>query len=174
MCRRRTEIIFKVDQWELTYEEIVDDTLFENNVFPFLNNLVFHKTNQRAYEGICKSGVIKNNRDKKYPFSYHRSDISYGRNKGNVCLFDFRDVALFEINETLLRYSFLPSYQDNYIVYFFHLAETYFTELIPVSVANAEADYKKMWIPYTECWFPGDIPIEHISHVTKVFIKDEN
>ncbi len=166
--------MLKLVEWGLSHKDREEDTLLEKNVFPYLTGFVFHKTDQRGYEGICKSGVIENNQDAKFPFSYHSSNISYGRDKGYVCLFDFRDAALFEINETLLRYTFLPSFQDNYTVYYFHLKKAYYSELIPVSAAREEVGYNKMWIPYTECWFPGDIPIEYISHVTKVFVKDKN
>jgi len=165
--------MLKVDQWELTHEDIENDTLLGKNIFPYLTGFVFHKTDQRGYDGICQSGFIENNHKNQHPYSTGLSKISYGNKNGYVCLFDFTIATSFEISEALEKLNFLPSCQDHYTVYYFILEQQYHSNLIPRTAAMTKGEYKGDCIP-TECWFPRDIPIEYINKIKKVFIKDDN
>ncbi|MDA3895255.1 MAG: hypothetical protein PF482_03790 [Desulfobacteraceae bacterium] len=127
--------MLKLFEWELSHKDRENDTLLEKNVFPCLTGLVFHMTDQRGYEGIIKSGFIENNRDNKFPYSFSVSENSFGRKRGHICLFDFREKTNFEIRETLEKLYFLPAHQNNYTLYYFILKQKSYSGLIPVSEA---------------------------------------
>ncbi len=142
----------------------------------YLSNQVFHVTSIKAYENILKDNKIFHNKDEKFPINTS-SKGSYGRLKGFVCLFDLRGKDESVIENTLNCYNFLvpdcseercSDYIENNSAYFILKPESY-KKLIPNSTGWQE-DQCKLFVPKTECWFPGDMPLEHVSKILLVRI----
>lgn len=141
-------------------------------------------TSKKSFEKIKADGFIFHNKKGRFKLNTS-SEKSYGREQGWVCLFDLRDKIERDIEETLgTKYNFLgPSW---FCEYEFEYSEWNLAYLIMDSkyydrlIMNEEA--KKSWIekkrpimyiPETECWYPGDLPLSLIRETILVkIIKD--
>ena len=123
--------------------------------------------------GIQRDNKISNNQAKKFPLSFPRSENSYGRQRGYICLFDLRSVGDEIIKQELRKYYFLnpESVKNNPI--FLILSSNTYSKLIPWTRAEVEIGYRGMWIPYIECWYPGDILTNEIERIIYVKVKNE-
>lgn len=143
----------------------------EEELLPLLRDKIFHYVNTyEKYEKILSSGEIKNNKSKKFDFSYPQSENSYGSEKGYVCLFDLKKVTdeqLFGGEGILGILSKLYFLQYNI---FFILKDDIEDSLISWERAEQERAYKKIYIPYGEYWFDGNI---NLNFVEKVIIVNE-
>jgi len=137
-------------------------------ILPLLINKVFHVTSEKRYTKIRETGVIKNNKDKKFKYTYAQSENSYGRKRGYVCLVDLRNISNELIEEMLMRYYFLMP--TDWPPVFLILNEQYYENIISWQVAAEEVSYKEMYVPHIECWYPEDIQISKISEILKISI----
>lgn len=142
----------------------------EEILIPRLKERVFHVTSPEGYRGIMKDGAIKNNKNKAFPPSYSQSTRSWGREKGYVCLFDFRGVSDETIKGELRKGPFFnpPTAYDN--PFFLVFSDTIYSKLISDEVAQQDQPYG-MWIPYVECWYLGEIPTDLIEMVIEAKIE---
>lgn len=138
-----------------------------------LKEKVFHVTSYDRYKIIEESGMIKSNADGKLGFTYPQSENSYGRKRGYICLFDLRDKTAEEIENALECFYFLGDHTlGDKQVYLILKDETY-SELIDTTQAKAEIDFKEMWIPYVECWYPENLLLSNIQEIIIVNIERE-
>jgi len=133
-------------------------------ILPLLKGHVFHVTTEEGYQGIMKDGMVKNNRNCEFPYSYGQSKNSYGRKRGYVCLFDLRDASDEIIKESLRKFSFLNPEKALDNPFFLILSEEAYPHLILEDQARRDNPYQ-MRVPYIECWYPGHIPIDKIERV---------
>ncbi len=139
-------------------------------LLPGLVGQVFHVTRYAAYEHIVKSGFIHSNADSSFGESFPGSRNSYGRAKGYVCLFDFRDKPPEAISWGLDCCNFLEANHRGDRIAILLMTAGLFDSLIPASSAFASGGQGKLWIPEVECWYSGSIPLHFVAEVLDVSI----
>lgn len=145
------------------------DQDYEDKLMSHLRDQVFHITTEKAFKNIIKDSYICHNKSGQFPLNTS-SDKSLGRNNGWVCLFDFRIKSEAEIQNTRLCYDFLgPSWFWEYFKEHRKLSIVYlilnpgcYDKIIFNKAAKKNCE---QYIPRTECWFPGDIPVEYVDKV---------
>ena len=139
-------------------------------ILPILRGKVFHVTNHSGLKGIAKDGLIRNNKNEDFPYSYPQSARSHARARGRVSLFDLRTTSGDQLETTLSNFYFLnpPSSEDNPI--FLILSKSLYPALIPWTRARDEDGWKEMFIPYVEAFHQGNIPVSKISYAVSVRI----
>jgi len=150
----------------------------ESIVLPKLRGSVFHVTNTAGLKGIRKDKMIRNNKDGKFPFTWGQSAHNYGINRGCICLWDLRNITDKQLKNALEECPFLnPPFAENNPI-FLYISERLFPEIISQMEARAERAkskdakaWKEIWVPHAEAWYPGNIPIDSISHGIKVRVK---
>lgn len=152
------------------------DEDYEGKLMPHLRDQVFHVTTEKAFKNIIKDSYIHHNQSGQFPLNTS-SDKSFGRNNGWVCLFDFRMKSESEIEKTKSCYYFLgPTWFWEYfkkhsklnIVYLI-LNSTCHDRIIPNSAARGNCG---QYVPITECWFPGNVPVEYIEKVVMLKVYE--
>lgn len=152
----------------------ISKSSLEKQIIPLLKNTVFHCTSLSSYQGILESNAIYNNLENRFEYSFSVSSNSYGRKKGYVCLFDFRNKKNKTIIEELLpKFYFLnPSFCKGKVVYFI-LNPSLYSNLIPNEKAKEEVGFSQMWIPYEfEVWYEEKISMDGIKEIIIVDIPD--
>lgn len=156
------------------------DREYKDQLLELLRDKVFHVTTAKAFDYIQKDGFIYGNQDAKYPLN-PTSINSFGRCRGWVCLFDLRGKSDKEIDNVLSRsYNFLGPewfkelneseyYTESRLVYLY-LSQAYYKDLVPNREAS-QNDKPSQFIPEVECWYRGNIPIEHIEKALCVKIR---
>jgi hypothetical protein len=150
------------------------DENYEETLLSHLRNRVFHLTTEKALKNILRTSCIFNNKSGNFPINCS-SENSLGHQRGWVCLFDFRNRSEHEIQKTRESYYdyFGPTWFRQYFkshiklnLAYLILSPKHYKELIANSFAHEE--YKRtnkyyQYVPNTECWYPGDIPLQHIE-----------
>ena len=136
---------------------------------------IFHLTSEASFKLIQKEKYIKNNKNGEFQLNVS-SDNSFGRKNGWVCLFDFKNKTEEEIQKTISCYTFWgPSWFWEYTEDYKKIALAYliispecFDQIVPNSrapeVFKKTGEYQQ-YIPKTECWFPGKVPISCVKKV---------
>ncbi len=158
------------------------DTEYGDQLMGLLRENVFHVTTAKAYRRILREGFIFANQDGKYPINTG-SLKSFGRYRGWVCLFDLRGKSDKEIEDGLMRYSFLgPSwfkeYHENYtesrLVYLL-MSRACYDHLVPNQEGRkswSDGSVCTQYVPKVERWFPGNLPVELIEKALCVRIRN--
>ena len=148
-----------------------------------LKGNVFHLTSQSSFDCISAENRIYHNRDGKFPI-YAGSANGFGKNRGYVPFFNFRNTTDEIILDTRNRYNFEgptwfrkyhPDYSESSLAYLF-LSEQGQKELIPNNQARVEFKkngHAEQYIPDTEFWYPGNVSLELIEKVLLVRIFDD-
>jgi len=145
----------------------------EEILMPKLKGNVFHVTSKSNFKGILKKNQIKNNKKYDFAFTFGQSKNSYGRKRGYVCLFDLRFATEEQIVESFYKYYFLnPDHVNNNPI-FLIISEDLYPSLISWEKAKNECNVKEMYIPYIECWYPGDISVDKIKEVIEVEVNED-
>jgi len=140
-------------------------------ILPLLREHVFHVTSYPAFKKILTSGDISPNIGGQFGNAFPGSQNSYGRYKGYVCLFDFRDKTDEAVNRGIDDCNFLEAQHLGNRHLFLILKPTAYSSLIPTETAYKEVEHRKLHIPVVECWFPTSIPLESVSRVLDVSIR---
>jgi hypothetical protein len=149
---------------------ICEKNKLNGKILPLLKGKVFHVTSLEAYKEIVRDGMIVSNIEGQFRYTFPQSAISYGRKRGYVCLFDLRNKSNKVIEEALWKYYFLnPPFCQNKPV-FLILSSKLYSDLIYDTQAKREAGYNEMYIPYIECWYRDNIPLEKIDKIIEVTI----
>jgi hypothetical protein len=143
-----------------------------------LKGSVFHLTSQSLFTGISAESKIRHNQYGRLPV-HPGSENGFGRRRGWVSFFDFRNATNEIIEETRDRYYFLdpnwfrcyhPDFTESKLAYLL-LSESGWKELITnfqareIMKALGECS---QYVPDTECWYPGHVPLKLISKVILV------
>ncbi|HHT9106196.1 MAG TPA: hypothetical protein ACFYD7_10020 [Candidatus Wujingus californicus] len=152
-----------------------------------LKGAVFHLTTQASYKSILKDGMIYNNKDGRFDIKKSLSQNSFGRLAGYVCLFDLRDKDDDAIEDILnKKYPFLgpPWFRqpkqpcddyDEWNLAYLILSPKYYEKLIPYEKSIKYFNVSDVWqqvIPHAETWISDHIPLEWISIVYLVRIRE--
>lgn len=141
-------------------------------LFTRLAGRVFHLTTEKAFSAIVRDRKIGHNREERYPLN-SGSENSFGRVHGYVCLYDLRKTTPRKLSLTRELCDFLfPDWQANggenpvYLVLR--------REVLDCLVPNASAFHfcrasgqNLKYLPGTECWHPGDLPLKDIAEVLR-------
>jgi len=141
---------------------------------------IFHLTLRGNLDQIIKDKYVGHNREERYklnPGSYG----SFGRKRGWVSLFELREESQETIGEISTLYFLHSNWfftQNNPDSEEANLAYLLFSEdeshrLITNAVGRKEqvnSGQGGQIIPKTECWFPGDMSLDYISHALSVKI----
>jgi hypothetical protein len=129
-------------------------------VFERVRGHVFHRTTCPGLRGILRSGEIRPNINRRFPFSFAKSETSYGVRNNYICLFDFEDTSAEDQIRTF-------SIWDNLIG---QVGKTFFLIILDstnlreklISSTSApqlgEPNYGGCMRPI-ECWYPVVIPL---------------
>ena len=146
---------------------------YRNDLIRRLKGRIFHLTTAPAFEQIQKDKVIFHNKSGRFPV-HTSSANSFGRKNSWVCLFDLRNQSDASIRDALLKYDFLrPDWltdhkleqTESHLAYLL-LHSARYSDLIP----NSQGQLCDFFVPKVECWYPGDMPLEHIEAVLLVRI----
>jgi hypothetical protein len=137
-------------------------------VLPLLLGTVFHVTSSPALIDVVSSGAIRSNHDRRFQFTFPQSENNYGRQRGYVCLFDFREASENAAREARCKFNFLkPTSADP--VFLFLTPSEY-----PRLIAWTDAPAGAMVIPYVETWYPGDVPLSLLSGALVVTVEPDD
>jgi hypothetical protein len=141
---------------------------------------VFHLTTKQAFEQIKSEGFVFHNQSQRFNINTG-SENSSGRKRGWVCLFDLRNKSGEDIGETLIRYNFLgpewfrvsnKEFSELNLTYLI-LDSSFYEKIVPNEEVKEWIKKKQseFYIPRTECWYPGDMPLAciHEAIVVKIF-----
>lgn len=155
------------------------NTNYNNELLGHLRETVFHVTTIQAYESIQREGFfIYSNNKGEYSINTG-SQLSFGRHRGWVCLFDLREKSDKEIEDTLFCYNFLrprwfakhwADYSEWTLVYLLLSSKCY--GHIVTKPLNDGTVYTQ-YIPKSECWYPEDLPLNCIQKVIQVNIHEQ-
>jgi hypothetical protein len=137
-------------------------------VLPLLIGTVFHVTSSAALMAIGGSGAIHSNHDRRFQFTFPQSENNYGRQRGYVCLFDFREASEDAAREARRKFNFLKPTSADPVFLFLHPSKH--ARLIPWT----EAPVGAMVIPYVETWYPGDVPLSSLTYALVVTIEPDD
>lgn len=147
---------------------------FRDDLMDHLRGRVFHLTPTDLLKQIKRAGNIFHNQSGNLKL-HTSSHASFGRKCGWVCLFDFRGLTDEELDDTLFKYNFLRpqwlihrslKWTKSNVTYLF-LHPTHYDELIP----NSNGERGAFFIPKTECWYPGNLPLGKIEEALSVKIR---
>jgi hypothetical protein len=158
----------------------------QDEMLSLLKGTVFHLTTQASYKSILKDGMIYNNKDGRFDIKKSLSQNSFGRLAGYVCLLDLRNKDDDSINKFLSKYDFLgPSWfkqpkhpcddYDEWNLAYLILSPKHYEKLIPYEKALEHFKVSDVWqqtIQYAETWISDHIPLEWISIVYLVRIRE--
>ncbi len=161
-----------VQQNRLNIEKIsCHESQLHNIILPILRGTVFHITNRAGLKGIIKDGLIRNNKNAEFPYSFPTSARSHARTRGRVSLFDLRSISDHQLERALSDYPFLnPPLSKNNPIFLIFSASLY-PALIPWTQARDENSGGEAYIPHVETFHQGDISASNISHIVSVKIK---
>ena len=155
----------------------------QHEMLLLLKGTVFHLTTLESYKSISKCGMICNNKDGRFNLNT-ASQNSFGKLAGCVCLVDLRDKDEDAINDILGRYYFLgptwfEQYYDDYSKWnlaYLILSPEHYEKLIPYEKAIEHYRISGTWphaIPHAETWISDHVPLEWISRVYLVRIRQQ-
>jgi len=140
-------------------------------ILPILRGNVFHVTDRSGFKGIAKAGLIRNNKNGEFPYTYPQSARSYARTRGYVSLFDLQTTSDDQLETALSNYYFLnPSFTENNPI-FLIFSTSFCPALIPWTQARDEDAWSEAFIPHVEAFHPGDILTSNVSRAVSVKIK---
>jgi hypothetical protein len=140
----------------------------ESQLLPRLVGRVFHVTTPEAYTRILSDRFIKSNKAGDFPFTWEKSESSYFRKRGCVCVFDLRSATREQVNDGLLK---CPPWSNNQVV-FLLLKESCYQRLIPWTIAKSDVGFREMYVPYVEVGYPDAISLDDVERVLLVDVEE--
>ncbi len=155
----------KIERLSLSHARLKESLL------PLLRGNVFHMTTRAGFLGITKDGLIRNNKNGLFTYSFPQSNRSYARNRGWVSLFDLGTLSDDQVERALGNFYFLnpPHVENN--PFFLFLTKSFHHKLVPWTHAGDEQTLQEMFIPIVEGFYPEDIPITCINRVVAVKVR---
>ncbi|MDR4461867.1 MAG: hypothetical protein MRJ67_15330 [Nitrospirales bacterium] len=152
-------------------------TTYKDSLLASLKGTVFHITSQRAWDLIKKSGAIEHNKGERFKLNTN-SEMSFGRLREWICLFDLRNASSELITDSLDCYDFLRppgilgriSHADRkeYELAYLVLDSTFHKHLIPYEKFDEHVKNTGQWqmaVPEVETWVEDRIPITWIEEI---------
>ena len=161
-----------IEEIEYVDEDYVEDLLRR------LRGSIFHLTTKKSFELIREDGFVLHNKERRFALNV-ASEKSFGRSRGWICLFDLRELSREDIEDTLDRYYFLdpswfkqyePDFTESNLAYLYLHPKAY-AEIVPNETAMRvwqETKRYEHYVPKTECWYPGDMPLACVEKILLV------
>jgi len=147
---------------------------YKEDLLKRLLDHVFHLTTKQAFEQIKFDGFVFHNQGKRFNLNTS-SENSSGRKRACVCLFDLRNKNNEDIEFTLERYNFYgPEWFCGDDLAYLILDSSCYDKIVSneevkkICIATNESEH---YIPKTECWYPGNLPLACIreAFIVKIF-----
>ena len=164
----------------------VDSLQLLETLNPRLRGGVFHVTPRNRLEGITSSQAVLHNRDERFEYATDGSDNSYGRLRGWVCLFDFREKSDSVLNNVRSDFQYEDPFKTpihpmlqmsgdslNDSAAYLFLQPAAYGQLISAATAVQEPRPRTL-IRDVECWWPGNLPLTMIASILIVDIDRTN
>ncbi len=159
--------------------EIIELTLEQSGAYksikPMLDGNIFHVTPQYNLASILHDRGIFPNDGGNLEGAFGNYKKSYARVRSRVSLFDFHNPPESKIEEHI--YKCLPTRDASadMPLAILLLTEAYWSNVIPYSSAEFDANLDQQVVPHVEATYPGTIPLEAIELIIKVtFIEAPN
>jgi len=158
---------------ELQLEHLTSKAIdLRTSLLPRLRDQVFHVTTAPAFGRILSMGVVLSNRNEQLPYTFPQSEVSFGRRRGYVCLFDLRRASDDAVSWALDCFYFLdPGSSQRQDPVFLFVKDTSYGSLIPIEAAQGSTG--EMWIPRVEAWYPSDLPMSAVRSALVVNVQRE-
>jgi len=156
------------DPGYLTELEIVLKHDWRYAAYQKIQGRLFHRTTCLGLRGIVRSGEIRPN-DGSFPFSFPRSETSYGFRNAYISLFDFEHTSVSDQIRTFVIWNNLIGQVSR--VFFLLLLDS--SELRPHLISSCLApqpgqpNYGGCMRPI-ECWHPRPIELKCVTEVIVV------
>lgn len=159
--------------------EIIDLTLEQSGAYksikPMLDGNIFHVTPQHNLASILHDRGIHPNDSGNLEGAFGEFRNSYARVRSRVSLFDFHNPPESKIEEHIYKCLPTRNASADMPLAFLFLAEAYWSNVIPYSSAEFEANLDQQVVPHVEATYPGTIPLVAIDRIIKVtFTEDPN
>lgn len=134
------------------------------SIYRFLDNRVWHATDEKGYSAICSSREIRPSGSKE-TYRQYPTICSYGVTKGFLCLFDFRPVTEEQLIRQWQNVCDIITEGPRYLFCIdpSRLAE----DLIPNSQDWNNGSQGIGCIPFVESWYADTIPLSAVANVYK-------
>jgi hypothetical protein len=143
------------------YRIAIRGSELEETILPLLRGSVFHVTSSTALHEIITAGFVHSNADGRHAFTKPQSQKSYGRCHGMPCLFDLRHVSSDTLRDALTKLYFIDLFRGRTVFLILRREAEPMLRLPPKSMAAV--DYKYLWIPDVEVFYPTDLPVEQLE-----------
>jgi len=137
-------------------------------LLPLLRGRVFHVTCAANLDSIRSHGAILTDTDSTLlrPFGSYNS---YFRNRGCVCVFDYRTISDEDLNRAVMNCSpWQPADNCSSALAFLFLSEAGQARLRPWEEWKTTRSFSEMVVPYAEAGYPGPIPFDEIDEIIEV------
>lgn len=137
-------------------------------VYKYIRGRLFHRTTCQGMRGILSSGAIIPNNG-SFPFSFPRSQASYGFRNRCICLFDFEGTSADEQIQTFVIWDNLIGQRGK--TFFLVILDS--TELRPHLISSrsvpepGQPNYAGCMRPI-ECWYSRLISINLVRQIVVV------
>lgn len=145
----------------------------EKEIYPILENQVFHLTSFKNVEQILTDGHLKPSDSTNLKQTSIHSNQSTGKALGAVCLFDLRNKSKSEIEIPRSYYDFLKIPQEDQLVYFI-VNPKYCNDIVTFNDLTPELVSSSMYLPLIESWHIGKLDLSKIILTLIVNTKQIN
>jgi hypothetical protein len=136
-------------------------------IYPLLEEKVFHYTSGSNIDKIMKDGLIHPNK-LGIPKTSEHSHESMGKLLNAVCLFDLRNKPKDQIEKIRGWYNFLlPRFEENVLGYCV-LSSQHYPDICTLEDLNEETKAKAMYLPHIESWHKNSISLNKLESIYRV------
>jgi len=142
---------------------------------PMLYRNIFHVTPQHNLNPILQSQEIRPNSSGNLVGAFGNYSNSYARIRNRVSLFDFHNPPKSKIEEHIHKCRPTRHASSDQPLAFLFLSEEFWSQVIPYSREEFDANLSQQIVPHVEATYPGPIPLHAINKVIKIaFTEDPN
>lgn len=139
-----------------------------------LEGAVFHVARREHWPAIEASGALLPNPDRSLPTTFGSSANSFFRNRGCICLFDYRAPPDDTIREYRRRcYPFQPAAPGNAGVAILVLNQSVHGELLPWTLWKEAGALDQMVVPHVEAGYPRPIPLRLVDRMILLRVEED-
>ena len=157
--------------------EIIELTLEQSGAYksikPMLDGNIFHVTPLHNLASILHDRGIRPNDSGNLEGAFGNHPKSYARVRSRVSLFDFHNPPESKIEEHIKKCMPTRDASADMPLAFLLLAESYWSNVIPYSTDEFDANLDKQVVPHVEATYSGTIPLEAIKQIIKATFTED-